>query len=55
VLGQCGIGRTHEEFLQRIDEALQQPGPQLSRSERMKTESWSARLNDIRCHLASIS
>jgi len=55
VLGQCGIGRTHEEFLQRIDEALQQPGPQLSRSERMKSESWSARLNDIRCHLASIS
>lgn len=55
VLGECGIGRTHEEYLQRIDEALQQPGAQLARSERMKTESWSARLNDIRCHLASIS
>ncbi len=55
VLGQCGIGRTHEEFLQRIDEALATPGPQIARSEKMQTESWSARLNDIRQHLASIS
>lgn len=55
VLGQCCVGHTHEEFLKRIDEALSVPGPQTARSERMQTESWSARLNDIRQHLASIS
>jgi glycosyltransferase involved in cell wall biosynthesis len=54
VLGQCGIGHTHEEFLDRIDEALSVPGTKAARSERMQTESWSARLNDIRQHLASI-
>ncbi|HQR06567.1 MAG TPA: glycosyltransferase [Gemmatales bacterium] len=55
VLGECGIGHSDEEFLQRIDEALKQPGPDQARSDRMKTESWSARLDDIRRHLAHIS
>ncbi|MFT3883496.1 MAG: glycosyltransferase [Gemmatales bacterium] len=55
VLGECGIGRTAEEFIERIEEALKQPGPDQARSDRMKTESWAARLDDIRRHLAHIS
>lgn len=55
VLGECGIGHSPEEFIERIDEAIKQPGPDQARSERMKSESWSSRLDDIRRHLAHIS
>lgn len=55
VLGECGIGHNSDDFIKRIEEALQEPGPQQARSDRMKSESWSARLNDIRRHLALIS
>jgi glycosyltransferase involved in cell wall biosynthesis len=55
VLGECSIGRSAEEFIERIEEALKQPGSLKTRSDRMKTESWAARLDDIRRHLAQIS
>lgn len=55
VLEECGIGAKAEDFIQRIEEALQHPGPDSARSERMKTESWTARLDDIRRHLAAKS
>lgn len=55
VIEECGIGRNAEEFIERIDEALEHSGPDQARSDRMKTESWSARLDDIRRHLAHIS
>jgi len=48
VLGQCGIARTPDEFVERIREALRTPGPDRCRSETMATESWSARLEEIR-------
>lgn len=54
VLGLCSIGRTHDEFLERIDEALKHPGPNQARSDHMKAETWAARLDDIRRHLANI-
>ena len=50
--GQCGIGRTPEEFICRIEEALEQPGPDVARSETMRTEGWIARLGEIRSHYA---
>lgn len=55
VLGECGMGRTPEEFIECIDKALQHPGPDRARSKRMQSESWVARLDDIRRHLAVIS
>jgi glycosyltransferase involved in cell wall biosynthesis len=54
VLDECGIGHSPEEFLQRIDEALQHPGPDAARSLRMQSESWAARLDDVRRHLFSL-
>lgn len=55
VLGQCLIGNTPETFAARIEEALVAPGPDPKRSQTMASESWSARLDEIRLHLASIS
>ncbi|MFO0813224.1 MAG: glycosyltransferase [Gemmatales bacterium] len=54
VLGQCGIGHSHEEFIHRIEEALLQPGPTAHRSKRMQSECWESRLDDIREHLFSL-
>jgi glycosyltransferase involved in cell wall biosynthesis len=50
VLGRCAIGRTPEEFIRRIDEALERPGPDPDRSEAMRTEGWAARLDEVRRH-----
>lgn len=55
VLGECAIGRTHEEFIAKVREALAKPGPDAARSERMKNQSWSARLDEVMAHLASRS
>ncbi|HMP15447.1 MAG TPA: glycosyltransferase [Gemmatales bacterium] len=55
VLGECYIGKCHEDFLVQLDDALRKPGPDRSRSERMRSESWSSRLNDIRRCLATIT
>lgn len=50
VLGQCAIGRTPEDFMHGIDEALERPGPDPHRSEAMRTEDWAARLDEVRRH-----
>ena len=47
VLGECLIGRTPEEFVEKLKEALELPGPDAARSSRMATESWAARLEQI--------
>jgi glycosyltransferase involved in cell wall biosynthesis len=52
VLGECRIGRTHEEFIGQIRLALQNPGPAPQRSARMASESWNARLDQIRHAIA---
>jgi glycosyltransferase involved in cell wall biosynthesis len=54
VLGQCGIGRTPEEFIRRIEEALEDPGPAALRSETMRSEGWASRLGEIRNHYARL-
>lgn len=54
VLHECRIGRTHEEFLDQVDVALQQPGPEPERSELMRSESWAARLAEIEEHWRQI-
>ena len=48
VLDQCLIGRTPDEFVERIREALATPGPSQIRSRLMHSESWSARIEEIR-------
>ena len=48
VLGQCLIGRTQEEFVSRIREALLSAGPSATRSRSMESESWAARVEEIR-------
>lgn len=54
VLGECLIGRTPEEFVARIRQALLDPGPAPGRSARMASESWAARLEDLRGHFARL-
>jgi glycosyltransferase involved in cell wall biosynthesis len=53
VLGQCRIGRNTEEFIREIEAALDDPGPSASRSEAIRSESWEARVDEIRRHLAN--
>ncbi len=48
VLGNCLIGSTPEEFVTRVREGLAAPGPNSSRSRSMESESWSARIEEIR-------
>lgn len=48
VLGQCLIGTSPESFVDRVREALRNPGPSAERSATMKTESWASRLAAIR-------
>jgi glycosyltransferase involved in cell wall biosynthesis len=55
VLGQCLIGKTHEEFIQRIHDALKKPGPEPQRSQRMAAHSWSSRLDEVLTALSSLS
>jgi glycosyltransferase involved in cell wall biosynthesis len=50
VLHSCRIGKTREHFLEEVEAALAQPGPQLSISETMRSESWEARLEEIERH-----
>jgi glycosyltransferase involved in cell wall biosynthesis len=54
VLGQCLIGADPQAFVREIRAALVEPGPQVQRSETMQYESWSARLDEIREHLALV-
>jgi glycosyltransferase involved in cell wall biosynthesis len=54
VLGQCRIGRNVEEFIREIEAALEDPGPGRARSEAIRAESWEARVDEIREHLAAI-
>ena len=53
-LGLCRIGKTPAEFLEQIDAALAQRGPQAATSDRMCGETWEARLTEIEQHLAAV-
>ena len=51
VLPACRIGRTHEEFVRQLDEALARPGPREEISDSVRAETWDARLQDIERHI----
>ena len=48
ILGECLIARTPDEFVEKLKEALISPGPEPARSAAMSSESWAARLEQIR-------
>ncbi len=54
ILGQCRIASDAETFVQEIEAALKDPGPSLQRSEAIRSESWEARLEEIRRHVAGL-
>ncbi len=52
VLNLCRIGRDTEGFLREIEGALAKPGPSAELSATMANESWDAKLDEIRGHVA---
>jgi glycosyltransferase involved in cell wall biosynthesis len=54
VLGLCRIGRDRDSFVSEIRAALVDPGPSVARSEAIRNESWDARVDEIRTHLAAL-
>lgn len=54
VLGQCRIAADADGFVREVAAALAQPGPSAARSEAMRSESWGARLEEIREHIATL-
>jgi len=52
-LGLCHIAAGPEETIRAIEAALRDPGPSAARSERIRPESWAARLDEIRDHFAA--
>ena len=53
ILDYCRIGETHEEFIGQIEEALKNPKPKKEISDSVKSESWEARVNDLRRIMAA--
>ena len=54
VLGLCRIGHDHASFIQEVELALQDPGPSVARSESIRSESWGARVDELRESLARL-
>ncbi|MBX6311523.1 MAG: glycosyltransferase [Isosphaeraceae bacterium] len=54
VLGQCRIAMDREAFVREVEAALRDPGPRRERSEAIRSESWEARLDEIRRHVAAL-
>jgi len=54
ILGQCFIGRNDEDFIHQIEEALIDNTTRRERSEAIQKESWEARVDEIRQHIASL-
>jgi glycosyltransferase involved in cell wall biosynthesis len=53
-LPDCAVGRTPEGFVAELKRVLENPGPDPERSRRMATESWAARLDDVRRAFAAL-
>lgn len=53
VLGVCEIGDDADGYIKGIEKALADPGPKLERSQLMQNESWPARLEELRGHVAA--
>ena len=54
VLGLCRIGHDRTSFIREVELALQDPGPSVARSELIRSESWGARVDELREHLAEL-
>jgi glycosyltransferase involved in cell wall biosynthesis len=54
-LGHCQVAKDADSFISEIRTALADGGPKAWRSDLMRSESWDARLEDIRAHVASIA
>ena len=52
-LGLCQIADGPEATIRAVTTALEDPGPSAARSERVRAESWDARLEEIREHFAA--
>ncbi len=54
VLGdRCLVGVDHADFCNKITEALENPGPSRERSKSIRHESWSARVDEVKAHIAA--
>lgn len=54
IMNLCRIGRTHDEFIAEIENALKNPRPKEEISEAVRAESWEARINELRGIIAGI-
>jgi len=54
VLGLCRIGTDRESFVREVEIALREPGPSGERSERVRSESWDARVDELRGYLSQL-
>lgn len=48
ILKHCRVGKTHEEFIRQIEDALENPQPRETISDSIKTESWEAKIEELR-------
>lgn len=55
VLRMCRIGSDHPSFIREVESALADPGPKLERSELVRSESWEARVEEIRGHVVALA
>jgi len=54
VLGLCRIGHDEASFIREVELALQDPGASVARSELIRSESWGARVDELRGFLANL-
>ena len=54
VLGLCRIGHDPASFIREVELALEDPGPSVARSESIRSESWGARVDELREFLADL-
>ena len=55
IMNLCRIGRTHDEFIAEIENALAAPRAPLEISRAVRAESWEARIDELREIISSIA
>lgn len=48
ILDFCRIGKSHEDFIRQVEAALKNPPPKTEISDSVKSESWEARVDELR-------
>jgi glycosyltransferase involved in cell wall biosynthesis len=48
ILNYCRIGKTHDDFIRKIEEVLINPRPKIEISDSVRNESWEARVDELR-------